>query len=142
MNVKTARQKMITRIIAENRVAFQEELIEKLAAEGFDCTQATLSRDLAFLGVKKSKDAEGLFYSIPKKYVPSILAAGIISVRLAANLVVIACEAGTAPGVCVRIDSMNLAEVVGTIAGDDTIFVACESAETAKRFAAKFKNLM
>jgi transcriptional regulator of arginine metabolism len=142
MNIKTARQKMITEIIGRNRISFQEEIIEQLAAAGFECTQATLSRDLAFLGVRKLRDEDGLFYSIPKSSMPTILSSGIISVRLAANIAVIACEPGSAPAVCVRIDSMNLPEAVGTIAGDDTIFVACESPEAAKRFAAKFKNLM
>jgi transcriptional regulator of arginine metabolism len=142
MQKKTGRQQKITEIIGKHNITCQDELLGKLRASGFDCTQATLSRDLTGMGVRKQKRDGGIFYTLQTPSVPTIFAAGIISVKAAASIIVIACEAGAAPAVCVRLDSMNIPEAVGTIAGDDTIFIACESHEAAKKLTAKLKNLL
>jgi transcriptional regulator of arginine metabolism len=140
--MKTARLKKIVDIIEHNSVCRQEELRALLAKEGYPCTQATLSRDLSELGVHKIRDGGMLRYTVQKPIAPPIFAAGIRSVRLAVNIVVIVCEPGSAGAVCVQLDSMDADEVVGTIAGDDTIFVACESSEAAKRFSLRVENLL
>jgi transcriptional regulator of arginine metabolism len=140
--MKTARQDKISRLIDEHNITHQSELIKLLAAAGINCTQATLSRDLSEMGVKKVREDGRLIYKIPQKTEPSVLTVGIIDVRLAGNIAVILCEAGAAAAVCVRIDDAYGHELVGTIAGDDTIFCALETAEAAKRFAGKLRGIL
>jgi transcriptional regulator of arginine metabolism len=142
--MKTARLRRIQEIITEHNISRQDELIAYLAKDGFNSTQATLSRDLAELGVRKTRENGSLRYVQVKQseMQNSFFAAGIRSVKTAANIAVIVCSPGTAAAVCIQIDNMNIKEAVGTIAGDDTIFIACESAEAAKRFTARLKNLI
>jgi transcriptional regulator of arginine metabolism len=142
MQKKTGRQQKLAELIDSENFAYQENLLKAIRAAGFDCTQATLSRDLSGLGVRKVRRDGGVFYTLTTPSVPTILAAGINSVKTAASIIVIACEAGAAPAVCVRLDSMNIPEAVGTIAGDDTIFIACESADAAKKLTQKLQNLL
>ncbi|MDR0974944.1 MAG: arginine repressor [Ruminococcus sp.] len=140
--MKAARQDKINHILDKYFIAHQSELLKLLEAEGINCTQATLSRDLSEMGVKKVRDGGRLLYKIPSKNTPSVLSVGIVDVRLAGNIAVILCEAGAAAAVCVRIDEAYGFELVGTIAGDDTIFCALETAEAAKRFTVKMRNLL
>jgi transcriptional regulator of arginine metabolism len=142
--MKSLREKLIKQIIDDenSKVSSQDELIALLSEHGVKITQATLSRDLADIGAKKVRENGVLRYKLPKINTPPIFTAGIKKVRVAANIVVIGCEPGAAGAVCVSIDDMALRDVVGTIAGDDTIFAACESHEAAKRFADKINNLL
>jgi transcriptional regulator of arginine metabolism len=140
--MKTARQDKIASLINNNSIAGQSELLELLAAAGINCTQATLSRDLSEMGVKKVREDGRLIYKTQRKAEPSVLTVGIVDVRLAGNIAVILCEAGAAAAVCVRIDEAYGHELVGTIAGDDTIFCALETAEAAKRFAVKLRGIL
>ncbi|MDR0903681.1 MAG: arginine repressor [Ruminococcus sp.] len=140
--MKAARQDAINRLIAVHDITQQSELLELLAKSGINCTQATLSRDLSEMGVKKVREGGKLLYRIPQKTAPSVLTVGIVDVRLAGNIAVILCEAGAAAAVCVRIDEAYGHELVGTIAGDDTIFCALETVEAAKRFAAKLRGML
>jgi transcriptional regulator of arginine metabolism len=126
-----ARRETIRKLIAARRVATQEELRELLAKEGFTCTQATLSRDLARLGARHvSRPDGGSLYELeespaPPPKDPMIRLPGIIR-QMADNggLVVIHTQPGAAAAIARSIDMARLKGALGTLAGDDTIFVA------------------
>jgi transcriptional regulator of arginine metabolism len=138
--MKALRQQKILSIVNENIISEQSAILKKLSEAGFNCTQATLSRDFSELDIKKSR-IDGVLRYVKATKSPTVLGAGIKDIRQAENLAVIICEPGTAGAVCVRIDDVFGAEIAGTIAGDDTIFAALESADAAKRFIKKLKNL-
>lgn len=117
---KEQRQTAILKLIAARQIGRQEELAELLEKKGFAVTQSSVSRDLLDLGIIKVHG----HYALPKKP-RHALAFGLMSLETAGeNLVVAKCEAGLASAVAVRIDGGSINEIVGTIAGDDTIFIA------------------
>lgn len=141
--MKNQRHEAILEIIAENAVATQEKLIELLAEKGISTTQATLSRDIQQLSLVKQRDEKGIYrYAMPAVAVAekSIFEEAVISVDYAMNMIVLKCRAGMAQGTCVAIDSVNHDGIVGTIAGDDTIFIVTRSETDAKKLTKKFKN--
>ena len=141
--MKNHRHELILEIINEQPVATQELLIELLAKKGVKTTQATLSRDIQQLSLVKHRDADGNYrYTLPATAVEerNLFAEAVISVDYALNTIVLKCRAGMAQGTCVAIDSVNHEGVVGTIAGDDTIFILVRSEADAKKLSRKFKN--
>ncbi len=117
---KKERQKKILELIATSEIARQENIAAELSRLGFRVTQASISRDLDELGVEKQNGK----YSLPNRPARSA-ATGIHSLLTAGeNLVVAKCDPGLASAIAVRIDSANIDEIVGTVAGDDTIFIA------------------
>ncbi len=148
--MKRKRHALILKLIEENPIATQEELLEYLCSHDFDVTQATVSRDIKELRLIKITDENGRYrYSIPKekssdmssKFLMLFLSA-ITSVDYAMNIVCINCHSGMAQGACSALDNMSFTEIVGTVAGDDTIFVLCRTEENAKELTEKFKGLM
>lgn len=124
---KEKRQNSILNLIRAKRIGTQEELSELLEKKGFSVTQSSVSRDLDELGIVKV----GGFYAIPEKTEAPIF--GLLVLDTAGeNLIVAKCEAGLASAVAVRIDAARIAEIVGTIAGDDTIFIAVKDAKAQK----------
>jgi transcriptional regulator of arginine metabolism len=145
---KTARQEAIRRIIRTRAVSTQEELGQLLAREGFDVTQATLSRDLARLGAMRvSLPGGGTVYGLEDAPPPSgearLLELGDMLLTVDANelLVVLHTRPGSAPVVAAAIDQARLPECLGTIAGDDTIFVAPARGRSAPTLSRKLKAL-
>lgn len=141
--MKKRRQAKILDIIKNFNVETQEELQERLRESGFEVTQATISRDIKELRlVKELSDSGRYVYSSGKKSTNdsvSARAAGIfvdsvISVDYALNTVCVKCFSGMAGAACAAIDSMQWKDVLGTIAGDDTIFVLCSSENAARNF--------
>lgn len=125
---KEQRQSVILKLISARSIGTQDELAELLEKKGYAVTQSSVSRDLDELGIVKSNG----FYAIPQKP-RNAIAAGLLSLDTAGdNLVVARCESGLASAVAVRIDSAGLREIVGTIAGDDTIFIAVKDKEDQK----------
>lgn len=123
MNNKTDRLKIIREIINKNKISRQEDLLLLLVNRGFDLTQATLSRDLRELQVGKIHDAHyGSIYFIPNDFSEQPLR-GALSIEFSNNLAVLKTESGFANSVAVRIDSTSIDEVLGTIAGNDTILI-------------------
>ncbi|MBS1795195.1 MAG: arginine repressor [Acidobacteria bacterium] len=117
---KEQRQSTILKLIAAGQIGRQEELAEQLEKKGFSVTQSSVSRDLLELGIVKVNGA----YALPQKSSNGMVF-GIRSLEIAGeNLVVAKCESGLASACAVRIDAAAIDEVVGTIAGDDTIFIA------------------
>lgn len=141
--MKRKRKAKILEIINNFEIETQEELQSKLRDAGFEVTQATISRDIRELRLVKEQSESGRYiYSAGKKNYNdniagrfiSIFSESIISVDYALNTVCVKCFSGTANAACAAIDSMQWSGVVGTIAGDDTIFVLCKTEEFAKNF--------
>lgn len=117
---KSERQQFILDLIAARDIGTQEELSELLEKRGFSATQSSISRDLLDLGVIKTHGA----YTLPQRPANADVF-GILSLETAGpNLVVAKCRSGLASAATVRIDAERIDGIVGTIAGDDTIFIA------------------
>ena len=148
--MKKRRQAKILELIANNEIETQEELQDYLLKYGFEVTQATISRDIKELRLVKDLSSKGRYiYSTGKKRknnvayrAGGIFNESIISIDYALNTIVIKCFAGMANAACAAIDSMEHDEVLGTIAGYDTIFMLCRSEETAAEFTAKLREML
>lgn len=143
-----ARREAIRRIVRLRAVGTQEELRARLAREGFDVTQATLSRDLARLRARRVTLAEGgTVYELDEAKAPegddelSAMREMVVSVSEGEALVVIHTTPGAASAVALVLDRARLPGVLGTIAGDDTIFVAPVRGTPAARVNKKLKDL-
>ncbi len=129
------RRSSIIRLIETNNISNQEELLDLLKNENFDTTQPTLSRDLKALKVVKQAGTDGRYiYALPdlnieedekEKEQNKIPLSEILSVDFSGNLAVLKTRPGFANGVASIIDSYELHEIIGTIAGDDTILLIC-----------------
>lgn len=135
--MKINRHAKIVELIKKYRIETQEELAEYLNREGFKVTQATVSRDIRDLKLTKVPTDDGRQkYAVhqkgesemSEKYI-RVLRDGYVSMDMAQNILVIKTVTGMANAVCVAIDAMNWPEVVGSIAGDDTIMCAIRSVE-------------
>ncbi len=141
---KNERQELILRLIRENDICTQEELTNLIRKHGLEVTQATCSRDIKELGIiKVILPNNQSKYAVLEKtgdIAPGRLLAvfsnSLLSCKNAMNLVVITTLPGMAQAAASALDSMHLQYVVGTIAGDDTVFVATESVEDAKALCA------
>ncbi len=123
MKTKTDRLKTIREIIIKNKISRQEDLLLLLINRGFDLTQATLSRDLRELKVGKIHDVHfGSIYFVPNEESERPLR-GALSIEFSNNMAILKTEAGFANSVAVRIDNTAIGEVIGTIAGNDTILI-------------------
>lgn len=139
--MKGNRHAKIIELIRKNHIETQEELAEQLNQEGFRVTQATVSRDIRDLKLTKVPDENGKQRyalhpgdenTMSEKYI-RVLKDGYVSMDMAQNILVIKTVSGMAMAVCAAIDAMKWNEVVGSIAGDDTIMCAIRSVEdTAK----------
>jgi transcriptional regulator of arginine metabolism len=142
--LKERRQRAIADLIRSNALSSQEELAERLCSLGFATTQATISRDLEQIGAAKLRRNGQLSYALPEPArngapprLSSVFRDWVRSVEPAANFVVIKTPPGSAHLVGVALDHSDLSEVVGTICGDDTIFVACRSGAEAAALSSK-----
>jgi transcriptional regulator of arginine metabolism len=141
------RRNLILEVLRAGHVATQAELKLKLAKRGIRVTQATLSRDLEELGVVKTREGyrvgEMVAASAPPQPTLSVILKEFVrDVRLASNLVLVKTHPGNAHSVAVSLDSEKWPEVVGTIAGDDTIFIATPGAREAGRIRKKILDLL
>jgi transcriptional regulator of arginine metabolism len=144
-----ARREAIRRLIRGRRVATQEDLRELLADQGFEVTQGTLSRDLARLGARRAPGAEGgTLYELPAEAgagSPDVIEALnplVRGIRDNGALVVVHTTPGAAQAVALALDQARLPEVLGTIAGDDTVFVAPMQAASASRLTRVLQGLL
>ena len=148
--MKSNRQKKILEIVNRYSVETQDDLIDRLEVEGFLVTQATISRDIRELQLSKVLTAKGTYcYVAPKKEdlaggikFNAALVESIVTVEYAQNLVVIKTFPGLANAVASGIDNMAIAEVLGCVAGDDTIFVATRNELSAKHFNERIRVMM
>lgn len=144
LHQSVSRRTAILRIIRESTVRNQEELVKVLRKHGFDATQSSVSRDLRELGVAKAGD----HYIVPAAAEPpgedafAAVANFVIEVRTAGpSLTVVKTTTGTAQSVAVAIDSSHWPEVVGTISGDDTIFIATEEGREQRKLRERLRGV-
>lgn len=139
--MKKKRHEAIIRLIEQHCLSTQIDLLEMLKAEGFDTTQATISRDIKDLRLIKKVDEMGRSrYAVDNgdsgellgKY-KSIFTHSVLSADFAGHTVVIRCYTGMAQAACAALDAMHWEGLVGTLAGDDTIFALCKTPEHASR---------
>lgn len=130
MRNRTERLLIIKEMIGNQKISSQEELLSLLELKGLNYTQATLSRDLKFLKVNKISDPEkGYIYELPNQHINggdfaiSFAARGFISIQFAHHLCVIKTQPGYASSLASLIDKNSPFEILGTIAGDDTILI-------------------
>lgn len=130
---KTYRQAQILRLIRTGRIHTQEKLAQELHEMGLEATQVTLSRDLRELGLVKTPDGykQVAAAAAPPPDISSIAAEHLIEVRPAQNLLVLKTRPGHANALAIALDQSNWPEVVGTVAGDDTILVVAPDKPTA-----------
>ena len=136
--MKMTRHAKIKEIIDNHKIETQEDLASALRGEGIDVTQATVSRDIKEFMLVKVPDANGHYhYAYPKEHgmmltmerLARTFHDSIVSVRASDSMVVIRSLPGTAQSVAFALDYMKWPEILGTIAGDDTVFVAMENKE-------------
>ncbi len=148
--MKEKRHGKILEIIKNTDVFTQEDLQSKLSEYGFKVTQATVSRDIRELKLVKAVTKSGICrYELPendeednRSKLKNIFSGSVKSVDYAGNTVVVICHTGMAQAVCASIDSMKYEEVVGTIAGDDTIFILLRNEHNAEEFMETLKTLI
>jgi len=145
--LKERRQRAIADLIRANALANQEELADRLAALGYAVTQATISRDLEQIGAVKVRREGQLSYALPQQVrmpaappLEAVLRQWVTGVEVAMNMVVMKTPPGSAHLIGVALDRSEIPAVVGTICGDDTIFVACRTASDARDLASDFRS--
>lgn len=150
MKTKQSRQGLILDIISENTVETQEQLIERLAQAGYPVTQATISRDIRELRLTKVACGFGVYkyvvsaqesHSHSAKYL-NILKETVTSVDHAGNIVVVKTYAGMAQAAAAALDSMGWTEIIGSIAGDDTVMLVLRSVEASRAFSSELSGLL
>ena len=148
--MKRNRQEAILRVISQYEVETQQELAQRLKEEGFEVTQATVSRDIRDMKLSKMPTGEGhqkyvRFHNDEKhlsgKYV-NVLKEGFVSIDMAQNILVVKTVSGMAMAVAAAIDAMKYPEIVGTIAGDDTIMMAVRTVEDTKSLMNQIMQLV
>lgn len=148
--MKKTRHRKIVEIIEKYDVETQEELASHLKAAGFDVTQATVSRDIKELKLSKVPAGSGRpKYAVLKqddghmedKYI-RVLRDGFVSMDMAQNILVVKTVSGMAMAVAMALDAMKFSEIVGCIAGDDTIMAAVRTVEETQRLMGKIHTLL
>lgn len=147
--MKTRRQSAILDVVEHEAVRSQEQLRQRLVARGFDVTQATLSRDIKELGLlKRSSDGAyqpaGMEPAAPASALETLsrgLAEYLLNVEAVQQLVVVKTGTGQAQILAVAIDRARLADVAGTIAGDDTILIIARDARSAQAIVKQLRDL-
>ncbi|MFA6948095.1 MAG: arginine repressor [Eubacteriales bacterium] len=148
--MKSKRHDKIIEIIGRYDIETQDELIEKLKENGYDVTQATVSRDIKELKlVKAASEGSGYKYAVSVREdvkvsakFTSIIAETVTSIDYAENLVVVKTFAGMAQAAAAAVDGMGWSEVVGSIAGDDTILIVMRSSDKALDITEKIKEII
>jgi len=149
--MKKERQKAVLRVIAATDVETQNQLIEELAKVGIESTQATVSRDIKELHLIKELTSRGTYrYAVSDRpdtqsntlRLKAIFKESVTSYANAQNIVVIKTLPGLAPAACVAIDSMGIRNIVGSIAGDDTGFLAMNDVSAAEKFCKEIEEML
>lgn len=142
MKVKTSRLETLKMLISSQELSSQEQLLQALHKEGFEITQATLSRDLKLLKVAKAASSSGRYayvlpndtlykrVSSPQSVSKMMVSTGFQSINFSGNMVVIKTRPGYASSIAYNIDNSDIPQILGTIAGDDTIFLVKKKGAT------------
>ena len=136
---RNGRQDAIRDIVRNKDVRTQRVLVDELRAMGFDCTQATVSRDIADMGLRKLP--EGIYVLAEDLHLQRMVSELVTGVLRTDNLVMIKAQPGTASGIAAAVDAAELPDVLGSLAGNDTILVIAQTAEGGERLEALINKL-
>lgn len=136
---RNGRQDAIRDIVRNKDVRTQRVLVDELRAMGFDCTQATVSRDIADMGLRKLP--EGIYVLAEDLHLQRMVSDLVTGVLRTDNLVMIKAQPGTASGIAAAVDAAELPDVLGSLAGNDTILVIAQTAEDGERLEALINKL-
>lgn len=125
MRKRRLRQDAIRKIVRGERVKTQRALVDRLKEQGFDCTQATVSRDITEMGLKKLP--EGMYVLAEDLHLQRMVKDLVKNVQRSGNLVLVKAQSGTAPGVAAALDAAELEGILGSVSGDDTILVVVDA---------------
>ena len=152
MAVKASRQRALAALLRSRKVSSQARLLDLLRVQGFDATQATVSRDLEELGATKVRGGDGqLVYALPdadgtpevsRQELAQILSMFMLSAVPSANLVVLRTPPGHAQALASAMDRAGLPDVAGTVAGDDTVLVVCADRTSGRAMARQLRELI
>ena len=149
--MKSKRQAKIMEIISKTNVETQEQLLQELQNAGFTGTQATISRDIKELRIVKELTSFGTYrYTTASKELPSTFSSRLNTIfrecvtgfDYAQNMIVIHTLPGLANAAASALDAMHMSVVLGTIAGDDTVFVVMRDTNSAAAFCGEIKSLL
>ena len=148
--MKSRRHAKILEIIHNESVKTQDELLKRLVDCGYSVTQATVSRDIREMRLVKVLGTDGMYkYSVANKDAGEIsskfgalFAEIAVKVDYAGNIVVVKCLSGMANATCAAVDSLNRADIVGTISGDDTFLCVMKNEDMAIDLASELKKLL
>ena len=136
---RNGRQDAIREIVRSNSVKTQRMLVDELRAAGFACTQATVSRDIADMGLRKTPD--GTYALAEDMHLQRMVSELVVEVVRTDNLVLIKAQPGTASGIAAAVDAAELPDVLGSLAGNDTILVITRTADEGARLEALISKL-
>lgn len=146
MKAQDVRRNKIKEIISREAIGSQEELNKALNKAGFSLTQATLSRDLKIMGIVKTRDRSGRYFyvqdKIDSKQGSSALSIGEVTAEFSGNILVLKTKAGYASGLALDIDNLKSDDIIGTIAGDDTIFAVIKETADRKEIIIELNSLI
>ena len=149
--MKNDRQAMILEIIGRENIETQEQLLTRLQARGFRCTQATISRDIKQLHLMKEPVGQGVYkYAVSGNQTTLNVAAKlrtifrecIVSIDYAQNIVVVKTMPGLANGACSALDNMEMNDIVGSLAGDDTALLVMRNTEAAELLCQEIRDML
>lgn len=149
--MKNDRQEKILEIISQENIETQEQLLGRLQAHGINSTQATISRDIKQLHLIKEPMGHGVYkYAVSgnrtklnfAEKLRTIFRESITNIDSAQNIVVLKTMPGLASGACSALDNMNIAYMVGSLAGDDTAFLVMKDTESAIDFCEELKEML
>ena len=148
--MKRKRHDLILQLIEKYNISTQEEMLSRLNDNGFEATQATVSRDIKDLRLVKTMSANGQYRYVPNKTdsdelivkYNAIFVQSVIMADYAGNTIVIHCYTGMANAACAAFDSMQWDGLVGTLAGDDTIFALCRTEGYASQMKDSIQRLL
>lgn len=145
---KSARHEKIIELVTSGNIETQSELAELLNKAGFQTTQATVSRDIKELHLEKRSSGDSSYYFYPESRIVDqnkylrIFSDGFVKMDAAGNFVIIRTVSGMAMAVAAALDALGLSEIIGTIAGDDTIMCATKSDRDAVNMVSKIRKLL
>lgn len=149
--MKNDRQAMILEIISQENIETQEQLLTRLRDRGLRCTQATISRDIKQLDLIKEPMGQGVYkYAVSGNRTTLNVAAKlrtifrecIVSIDYAQNIVVVKTMPGLANGACSALDNMDMNNIVGSLAGDDTALLVMRNTEAAELLCQEIKDML
>ena len=149
--MKNNRQAMILEIMSQENIETQEQLLTRLENRGIQCTQATISRDIKQMHLVKEPAGQGVYkYAVSgnrtklnlEEKLRTIFRECIVSIDHAQNIVVVKTMPGLANGACSALDNMDMNDIVGSLAGDDTAFLVMRNTESAELLCQEIKDML